>query len=39
MGVSYLLWFFLGGLGAHRAFLIPGWVRKHNNGLATSLGA
>jgi TM2 domain-containing membrane protein YozV len=81
MGVSYLLWFFLGGLGTHRfyngrtgsgvgqlallivgfltaavgiglflwgalgiwvlvdAFLIPGWVREHNNRLATSLGA
>jgi TM2 domain-containing membrane protein YozV len=81
MGVSYVLWFFLGWLGAHRfyngktgggiaqltiftvgflltfigigvfvlgalsvwvlvdAFLIPGWVRAHNNSLATSLGA
>ena len=81
MGVSYLLWFFIGLLGAHRfyngrtgsgiaqlaifivgflltfigigvfvlgalgiwvivdAFLIPGWVRDHNNSLATSLGA
>jgi TM2 domain-containing membrane protein YozV len=81
IGVSYLLWFFLGGLGAHRfyngrtgsgvaqlallilgfltsvigvglflwaalgiwvlidAFLIPGWVREHNNHLAASLGA
>jgi TM2 domain-containing membrane protein YozV len=81
MGVSYLLWFFVGMLGAHRfynertgsgiaqlaifvigflltfigiglfvlgalgiwvlidAFLIPGWVRAHNNRLASSLGA
>jgi TM2 domain-containing membrane protein YozV len=81
MGVSYVLWFFLGWLGAHRfyngktgsaiaqlaicivgfllsfigiglfvlgalgiwvivdAFLIPGWVRAHNNSLAASLGA
>jgi TM2 domain-containing membrane protein YozV len=81
MGVSYLLWLFLGGFGAHQfyngrtglgigqlallivgfltsplgigffllaalglwvlvdAFLIPGWVRAHNNKLAASLGA
>lgn len=81
MGVSYLLWFFVGMLGAHRfyngrtgsgiaqlaifvvgflltfigiglfvlgalgiwvlidAFLIPSWVREHNNRLASSLGA
>lgn len=80
MMISYVLWFFIGGFGAHRfyngksgsaiaqllmtivgllllvvgigllllipvmiwvfvdAFLIPGWVRNHNNLLAHSLG-
>lgn len=81
MGLAYVLWFFLGGLGGHRfyngktgsavaqllmtivgwlllfayglglvllipvgvwvlvdAFLIPGWVRDHNNLLAHQLG-
>jgi TM2 domain-containing membrane protein YozV len=81
MLISYVLWFFLGGFGAHRfyngrngggvaqllltifglllllvmglglillipvwiwvlvdAFLIPGWVRNYNNGLAHTLG-
>ena len=79
MGISYLLWFFLGGFGGHRfyngktgsaiaqlvltsigivlsliavgvlillpvaiwvlvdAFLIPGWVRDHNNHLIAQL--
>ena len=69
--VAYLLWFFLGWLGAHNfylrrtgvavaqliltitgvgfvitffwwivdAFLIPGWVSRHNNLLAAQLGA
>jgi TM2 domain-containing membrane protein YozV len=73
--VAYLLWFFLGMLGAHNfylkrtgvaiaqliltlvlaftvvgllipfvwiivdAFLIPGWIRNHNNLLAAQLGA
>ncbi len=81
VGVSYLLWFFLGVFGGHRfylkrtgsaiailllwiigwistavvvgfallagvvvwvivdAFLIPSWVRQHNNLLAAQLGA
>ena len=81
MGLSYVLWIFLGGLGGHRfyngktgsavaqllmsifgwlllaagiglallvplgiwvlvdAFLIPGWIRDHNNALALQLGA
>ena len=73
LGIAYALWFFLGGLGAHRfymgrtgtaivmaalliiglailvtlvplgiwmlidAFLLPGWVRDHNNALAENL--